>query len=254
MQKLKLTLICFAVCALSALPTLVEAQPQTSEQPAQQQSEPVVVAKVNDDQITQRELQAHLQPRLQQIQQQAQAQGQQITPEIINQLRQQALSTLIESRLVEEHIANEGPEVEPKEVESNISTIKKQLEEQQVDFNEFLAMRGYTEDSLRKRIKGSLGWQKYHETKMSDENLKSFFEENQDQFQAESYEEAPKQQVSQMYMASLWENIVEMEQPEAKIEVMQPKQPKQTPGNAPQPPQAPQGGGNGSGQPNSGTP
>lgn len=139
-------------------------------------------------------------------------------PQAAERLRKQALNTLIESRLIEEYVIEEGPDVESQEVESVINRIKQQLADQNVDFRQFLAMQGYTEQNFSKRIEGSLAWQKYQQEQMTPDKLQAFFKENQDHFQAETFEEA-QQQVIQAYAESLWRAIVRQMQPDAKIEI-----------------------------------
>lgn len=194
-----------------------------------------MIATVNGDPITQPELDATVQQRLSQIQQQAQAQGQQLDAQMVQQVQQDTLNMLIESRLVEEHATEEGPSVDDDEIRSAIDGIRQQLQAQQISFDDFLASRGYTPETLKKRIEGSLAWQKYQQQQLNPENLRTFFEQNKEHFQAESFEQAPQQQLAQTYTTSLWEDIVRQKKPQAEINIIRPE----GAGNAPMPGQQP---------------
>ncbi len=192
-------------------------QPQPPQQPQPVPHQPAappqdVVATVNDEPITRAELDAKVQE---------QAQGRQLDPQAAEQLRKQALNLLIESRLIEEYVLEEGPDVEPEEVQSTIRRVEQQLAQQNVDLQQFLAMQGYTEDTFTKRIEGSLAWQKYQQQQMTPNALEAFFQQNADHFRADSFEEA-QQEVVQAYATSLWRGIVRQMQPEADIEIAGP--------------------------------
>ncbi len=192
-------------------------QPQPPAQPQPRPRQPAappqdVVATVNDEPITRAELDAKVQE---------QAGGRQLDPQAAEQLRKQALNLLIESRLIEEFVLEEGPDVEPEEVQSTISGVEQQLAQQNVDLQQFLAMQGYTQQSFAKRIEGSLAWQKYQQQQMTPDALEAFFEQNADQFRADSFQEA-QQEVVQAYAMSLWRDVVRRMQPEAEIEIAGP--------------------------------
>jgi hypothetical protein len=208
-----------------------QAQPgQVPGQQAQPAPAQQVVAKVNGEAITQAELKAALDPQLQQT-------GQD-DPQVVAQLRQQVLKSLIESRLVEQYVINEGPQIPDQEVSSIIDNYAEQVEAQGMKFDEFLASSGYTKQTLQRRVKGSLAWRKYQEQELTDEKLQQHFEQNKEQFPAEEFEEA-KPQVAQSFVNKLWTDIVTETQPEAKIEVVeeQPAQPapNERPAFPPQP-------------------
>ncbi len=211
-----------SVCALSAQQFPPQQPPQ--QQPPQQQSPqqqpmpqprqpgPDVVATVNDEPITRPELEAAVRE---------QARGQQVEPQAHERLRKQALDSLIEARLIEEYVREEGPDVEAGEVESVVERIKQQLADQNFEFRQFLAMQGHTEESFAKRIEGSLGWQKLQQQQMTPDTLEAFFEQNADHFEADRFEEA-QQEVVRAYAMSLWQSIIRRMQPEAEIKVVEP--------------------------------
>lgn len=196
---------------------------QNRVQPAAQ-AEAQVIATVDGDPITQQEVQASLQ---------AQLQGQQIDPATAQQVQQQVVETLIDSRLVEKYVLAQGPDVAEQEVEAAVEQLKTQLQAQQVTFDQFLASRGYTQEMLKARIEGSLAWQKFQEKEVAEPKLQQFYQENQQHFQAENYEQA-RPQVANAYVGKLWEEIVAQMKPKAEIRVAGAAAP-QSAGAAPQP-------------------
>jgi hypothetical protein len=170
-----------------------------------------VVALVNGDPITKPEFQEQLQRNQQNGQPAPGAEG---------AIQKQVLDSLIESRLVEQYvIESDEIEVEPEQIDSVVSRVKSQLDAQQVEFDAYLASRGYDEKVFRRRIEGSLGWQLYQQQHLQLDKLEAFYNANQNQFQAESFEDA-QQQVVQAYASSLWSNIVREQKPKAEIKLV----------------------------------
>jgi len=177
-----------------------------------------VIATVNGQAITKPEFEASVEQRLGELQRSAQTQGQPLGEDVVQRVKQDTLDTLIESRLVEQYVTEQGPTVEKQEIDSAIEGVKQQLSTQQVPFEKFLEMRGHTEESFEQRIEGSLAWQKFQQQQVSAEKLKQFFEANKEAFQAESFEQA-QQQVVQSYVATLWSDIVRAMKPNAEIKL-----------------------------------
>lgn len=185
---------------------------QTPQQQQQQQPAANAIAMVNGDAITRPEYRAALEAQLKQVDQNdSNAQ---------KQVRQQVLSSLIESRLVEQHMIENGPDVPKQEVEATIGQYKQQLQGQGVSFDEFLQARGYTEASLTKRVEGSLAWQKHQQQQMTDDKLKEHFEKNQSRFPVEDFESA-KPLVAQSFVSEMWTDIVQQAKPSAQIRIVE---------------------------------
>ena len=204
--------------------------------PAAQQAAPAerVAVVVNGDPITLAEVQANLQPQLQG----QQAEGGRIDPQTAQQLQRQTVDNLVQSRLVEQYVLKDGPDVAEEEVKGAIDRLQEHLQTQNVTLEQFIASRGFgDQETLAKRIEGSLAWQKYQQEKMNPEALQQFYQQNQQKFApASSFEEA-QPQVAQAYAAELWAEIVAEMRPKAEI-----KTPRQAdgrgappPGNAPLP-------------------
>lgn len=225
-------LIIPAVCAVWALPAMAQnfqppedAAPPAADpgagqpsaaQPGQEPAAPPadqVVATVDGEPITKQEVQTTLEPQLQ---------GQQVPPQQVQQLQQRVVNSLIESRLVEKYLRDHGPDVETAEVEQTIDQLGQQLEAQQASMQDFLESRGYTPDMLRKRVEGSIAWQKLQQQQAADETqLQEYFEANRDQFQSPDFEEA-KGQVLNAYLGAMYQGIVEQTKENVDIQIVDP--------------------------------
>lgn len=97
-------------------------------------------------------------------------------------LRDQVVEMIIGSRLIEQFVAQQQIAVEPKEVEDFLARLRENAEQQGGSFAEFLQAQGQTEESLRRRVTGMLGWQKYVQSRATDEVLQDYFQKNQRHF------------------------------------------------------------------------
>jgi hypothetical protein len=190
------------------------------QSPQQQQPAANAVAMVNGDAITQPEFRSALEAQMKQVDQN--------DPHAQQKVRQQVLSSLIESRLVEQYMISKGPDVPKQEVEATIGQYKQQLQGQGVSFDEFLQARGYTEDSLTRRVQGSLAWQKHQQQQMTEDKLKEHFEENQSRFPVEDFE-AAKPLVAQSFVSEMWTDIVAEVRSDADIRIVEQPAPGGTP-------------------------
>jgi parvulin-like peptidyl-prolyl isomerase len=207
--------------AASPMGVMAQAPPEQTEplQPEQQNIAPPrqatdVVVTVNSDPITEREVQANLQRQLQ---------GQEVDSQKALQVRQQVVNTLVDSRLVEQYVVDNGSGVDPQEVDEVVERIESQVKAQQITMPQYLATSGQTEESFKKRVEGSLAWRKYQEEQLTDENLTRFFQQNRDRFQAETLDQV-RQEVTTAYLGELWTSIIGQMKPEAEIKQPVPTQ------------------------------
>lgn len=186
-------------------------QPRQRTQQRQQQPKGDVVAMVNGEAIMQAELEARM-PSPEKAKKQRDPRKQQ-------QLKQQVLNNLIESRLVEQYVLEEGPGAKQNEVQSVLSRFKQRLKSRGQNFEQFLASRGQTKKQFKKRIAGSIAWQKYQKKQLTPQKLRSYYKSNKKRFRGDSFEKA-KQQVTQAYMGKLWDDILQEMKPQAEIRVL----------------------------------
>jgi len=216
-------------------PLVVMAQfPESQTAPPQQQRERTprpsevadVVATVNGDPITQREVQATLEPQLQ---------GREVDPQSVRRMQQQVVNGLVESRLIEQYVTENGPAVDQREVQALVNQIEGQLSAQEIALPEFLASRGLTKESFQKRVEGSVAWQKFQQQQLTDENLTRYFQQNRNRFTAESLDEV-RQEVIDAYLGEMWTSIVNQMKSEAEVQQVAPPQVRQRPGTLPSAP------------------
>lgn len=158
-------------------------QPGTSQSPAGAttpghpgQSPPSglsAAATVNGEPISEAEVQSRVQMQLQ---------GQNVTAEMLEQVRQQVLESLIDTRLVEQYALENSPDVATETIESVLANVQQQLENQGTSVSEYLRTRGLDEDSFRRQIKASVAWQQLIAEETSAEKLERYFSENKEQF------------------------------------------------------------------------
>lgn len=175
------------------------------------------IATVNGEAITASEMQSALKAQMQRAETD--------DPAAAPKIRQQVMNTLVESRLVEQYLREQGPKVAGEEVQEVVDRYKQQFQSQGVPFEQFLASSGYTKPEFEKRIKGSLAWQKYQQQEATEEKLQRHFAENQERFPVDNFEQA-KPLVAQSFAGELWQNIVKEKLPEAEIEVAKQPQPE----------------------------
>jgi hypothetical protein len=202
-------------------------QPQPQGAQPQELRELQVVATVNGDPITVGEVQAALQPQLE---------GRQVEPQVAEQLQKQAVDSLIDSRLIEQYALEKAPDIKQQEVKAVVDRVQEQLAAQEVELERYLVSRGHTPDSFKDRIKGSIAWQKLQQQQLTDENLARFYQENQQQFNAGSFEEA-RQDVANAYLGEVWKQIISQTKPAAEIRGVPAARP--APQRPPQPAPAP---------------
>ena len=197
-----------------------QVQPQGQALQAQRGAEqrPDVIATVNGDPITKKELDVTFQAQLQGMQ--TQLKDGQLDAEAAEKLRQQAFGKLVESRLVEQYVTEEGPKVEEQEVEKILNGAQEQVKAQGMKFDEFLASRGHTPKSFERRIEGSLAWEKYQQQEMTEEKLRQHFEQNKEQFPVQEYEQA-RPWIVQSYASQMWTAIVREASKDAEVEMTQ---------------------------------
>lgn len=97
-------------------------------------------------------------------------------------MRDQVVEMIIGSRLIEQFVAQQNITVEPNEIDDFLARIRKNAEEGGGSFVDYLKTQGQTEDALRRRVAGMLGWQKYVESRATDDALKDYFEKNKPHF------------------------------------------------------------------------
>jgi hypothetical protein len=181
-----------------------------------------LVATVNGDPIARSEFEQLVQTSIRARQQQQEVQPE-LPPLGIQQIQQQVLDNLIEARLVEQYVREHGPDVEEQEVDAELDTIRQSLKEQGISLKQYLAATKQPLDELRRRIEGSLAWQRFQQQQLSPDKLQEFYKHQRPRFGEATFEQA-QPQVVRLYVAQIWKDIVNQMKPQAKIQVAQPQQ------------------------------
>lgn len=122
-----------------------------------------------------------------QIKMQASAGGQEVEQE---QLKDQAIESLIGQELLKQDVEKKGEEVPKEEIDEQIKEMKAQGEEQ---YEAILEQNGLTEDTLRDEVAFALKFEKYAETEFegvepTDEEVEELYDQLKEQGQGQDQE------------------------------------------------------------------
>jgi len=144
-----------------------------------------VVAVVNDEVITQAEMDTFLRPIYEQYSKEYSGEG---LVKAINEVRQKILSQMIEDKLVYQEAVRQGIEVKDEEVEKEFQDFKSKLEKPE-DLDMMLEREGLTLKALRERLKKQAMVRQLQDREIrsrvvvSPTEVEDFFKNNPDQFQ-----------------------------------------------------------------------
>lgn len=153
---------------------------QTADKPLSPEQMPEVVAKVNGQAISKKELLTGAQL----VQMQAAQRGQQVPPTA--NFYRQVLNELIAISLLTQDAKAQGVKATELEVQQFISSRKQSFPSEEA-YKQALAKSGITEDTLRQQAREQLAVQKYVKTKLiqninvSDQATRDFYEKNKAQ-------------------------------------------------------------------------
>jgi len=98
------------------------------------------------------------------------------------QARTEILNLLIEKSLIDHYLELLKVAVDPKEVETQIATFKKEIADAKQDFAKVLEKMDMTEAELKSEIFNQLRWEKFVTAQASDEKLKKLFDSSPEIF------------------------------------------------------------------------
>jgi parvulin-like peptidyl-prolyl isomerase len=143
-----------------------------------------VVAVVNDEVITQAELDTFLRPLYEQYSKEYS--GQELV-QVMGEIRQKMLSQMIEDKLVYQEAVAMGIEVKDEEVEKELQTFKSKMEKPEA-LDELLEREGLTMKALRERLKKQAMVRQLQDREIrskvivSPAEVEEFYKNNPDQF------------------------------------------------------------------------
>lgn len=172
--------VCTAATAAQAPAEKPSARAEDSPEPAgsdapaaAQKPATAVVARVGDEAIGQeehqREVRAALEARL--------------YPGLtLPALEAEVLARMVEQRLVLAHCKQAGISASPEEVTTEVERFKTVLAQQRISLADFLKLRGWEEQDLRKMIVGSLTTAKFAQAKLTADMIEKHFQERAQEF------------------------------------------------------------------------
>lgn len=97
-------------------------------------------------------------------------------------VRAAALNQLIDRRLVAAYLKQNGLSARPQEVEREMQRIRARLQQQAVTLDQYLQRAGLTSEELRRSVEWEIGWPRFMEQYLTDENLARFFQQHRREF------------------------------------------------------------------------
>jgi parvulin-like peptidyl-prolyl isomerase len=134
---------------------------------------PAVEARVNGQPIYATEVERVLAPL---------TKGRQVEPRALQVLRRQTLAQLIDRRLVLEYLARRKLGASQQDVDLAWERLTKGLAEKNLTLDDHLRRTGLDETSLRRALAWQLGWRRYLERHLTDENLEKHFQRHRRDF------------------------------------------------------------------------
>ncbi|HEX4589195.1 MAG TPA: peptidylprolyl isomerase, partial [Gemmataceae bacterium] len=135
---------------------------------------PSVVAVVNGEPIPRSELDAALAQRPAVVTPLSAAQQ--------RELQEEALSALIDERLIRQFLAKNAPPVDKERVDRQVATLQRALASQGKPLDDYLAENHQTIAQLRANIGLNQQWNAYAAKKITDADLQKYFADNRDFF------------------------------------------------------------------------
>jgi parvulin-like peptidyl-prolyl isomerase len=105
-----------------------------------------------------------------------------LTPVALRQLRDAALTQLIDRRLATEYLEQNGFAAKGQEVDRQLQRIRKRLEQQQLTLDQYLQRAGLTNDRLRETVAWEIAWPRFLERHLTEENLERYFQQHRRDF------------------------------------------------------------------------
>lgn len=99
-----------------------------------------------------------------------------VPPDNWEKARPEVLNFLIENSLVDQYLELLKVGVEPKQIDTQLDTIKKELTESKQDYRKFLERMDLTEAEFKVEIHHQLRWEKFVTQQGTDEKLKKLFD------------------------------------------------------------------------------
>lgn len=173
MQRFFLVIVLFCVCLGSALPV------------AAQQYSNRIVAVVNGEIITLFELNKRLKPYLEQFR------GRQLSPkekEAVMDMKRKALDRMIDDVLLEQEVSDVDMDVSEADIENRIRDLRRKLDSQGQNLEDFMRLEGHDMDSLREQVRKEIlkhkliGFWVRRKVMVTEDEIRNYYERHKSDY------------------------------------------------------------------------
>jgi parvulin-like peptidyl-prolyl isomerase len=98
------------------------------------------------------------------------------------QMHMEAIGMLIDDLLMQQFLRKNGPQLEANEVSKKLAELDESLKKQNKTIQDFLKESGQSEAQLRTNILNMLQWSTFVKQRLTDEDVKRYYEENKEYF------------------------------------------------------------------------
>jgi peptidyl-prolyl cis-trans isomerase SurA len=173
LQRFFLVIVLFCVCLGSALPV------------AAQQYSNRIVAVVNGEIITLFELNKRLKPYLEQFR------GRQLSPkekEAVMDMKRKALDRMIDDVLLEQEVSDVDMDVSEADIENRIRDLRRKLDSQGQNLEDFMRLEGHDMDSLREQVRKEIlkhkliGFWVRRKVMVTEDEIRNYYERHKSDY------------------------------------------------------------------------
>jgi parvulin-like peptidyl-prolyl isomerase len=105
-----------------------------------------------------------------------------VEPAALDALRSKTLEQLVDRRLVLKYLAEKDVGASEKEIDLEIRRIGKQLAQQEVAVADYVKRAGMSTEEFRRMLAWQIGWRRYLERFVTDQNLERYFDKHRRDF------------------------------------------------------------------------
>ncbi len=105
-----------------------------------------------------------------------------VEPAALAALREKTRSQLIDRRLILAYLTENGGAASDQDIELAIGRVRKQLAQQDVSFEDYLEDAGMSMNEFRFTLQWQIGWRRYLEKFLTEDNLQRFFDKHSREF------------------------------------------------------------------------
>jgi parvulin-like peptidyl-prolyl isomerase len=106
----------------------------------------------------------------------------QLTETQLREMRMRTVALMIDEMLIEQFLKQAGPRVDPAEVAKKMAEVEADWKQKGKNLQEFLKQSGQSEAQFRMDITRYLQWATYLKARITDEDIKRYYDENKDFF------------------------------------------------------------------------